>query len=331
MKPILIWGATGFMGQSLVAGFLAEGWPVTILTRRDPGTLPFAKNPNLRVVSLPEDPATWDFLPNVIVESDVIYSLAGVSGAVASNLRPIDSLDGNCRIHAAFLSYCAKAANRPHVVFPSSRLVYGAPDSLPVAETAAVRPASVYAAHKLCVEHYHQIAASRGEITYTICRISNPYGFYEGPPGQGYGFISDLIQKGLKSQPVTLFGEGEQIRDYIHIDDLFQALKLCGAKNSAHNHIVNVGCGQGISIRQAAGAIKEITGAPIVHVPWPADYLKVESGDYVADIRKARHVIGFEPKFRFEDGLQDLVSKHRQNELGHVARGENFAQAIAPG
>jgi UDP-glucose 4-epimerase len=313
MKSVLIWGAGGFLGRILIRGFLAAGRPVTALTRRRGGSA-FQENSLLRVVHLPENPSAWDMLPRAIAESDVIYSLAGVSGAVASNRNAIASLEGNCLIHAAFLSACAKAGNQPHVVFPSSRLVYGTPETLPVSETAQLRPASIYAVHKLTVEYYHQITASRGEISYTICRISNPYGLHDGPPGRGYGFISDLIQKGLKGHAITLFGAGDQIRDYVHVDDLFRALDLCGTHRTGRNEIFNIGCGQGITIRQAAAEIQKLTGVPIVHVPWPDDAWQVESGDYVSDIEKARRELGFEPKFQFQDGVKDLAAKYREDE-----------------
>jgi|HubBroStandDraft_3_1064219.scaffolds.fasta_scaffold28925_3 UDP-glucose 4-epimerase len=328
MKPVLIWGARGFLGRNLVRGFLAEGRPVTALTRRRNSGNPFAEHPLLRVVHLPERPADWDILPRVIAESELIYGLAGVSGAVASNCDPVASLEGNCLIHAAFLSACAKAGNKPHVVFPSSRLVYGTPDTLPVSESAQPRPASVYAAHKLCVEHYYQIAAARGEISYTICRISNPYGLQDGQSGRGYGFISQLIEKGLKGQPLTIFGDGGQTRDYLHIDDLVQALWLCGSRIAGLNEILNIGSGEGITIREAAAAVQKLRDVPIVHVPWPEEDWRVESGDYVADIGKARAAIGFEPRFQFQQGFEDLAYKYRQDELDRFGGVELVRQQL---
>jgi UDP-glucose 4-epimerase len=311
MTPsISIWGATGFIGQHLVRELARESIAVTVLTRRSPCDLPFEESLFLRVVQVPDSPQTVEVLARQIAKSAVVFNLAGVSGAVCSNADPLASLDGNCRIQAMFIKACEVAGTRPHVVLASSRLIYGKPAVLPVPETAPLMPQSMYAAHKLCVENYHQIAAHRSILTYTVCRISNPYGLYEPSPKQGYGFISNLIHCGLQGQALRLFGDGRQVRDYVHISDVISVLRRCGSHPGARNELFNIGCGHGISIRDAALAIRELTGAPIVYSPWPDEYAAVESGDYVADIGKARSAVGFEPIYRFTEGLAQLIQDH---------------------
>jgi nucleoside-diphosphate-sugar epimerase len=182
-----------------------------------------------------------EVLAEHIARSAVVFNFAGVSGAVRSNADPLASLDGNCRIQALFLKACELARTCPHVVLASSRLVYGKPSCLPVPETAAVMPQSMYAAHKLCVENYHKIGADLGVLTYSICRISNPYGLHEPSVRQDYGFISNLIQCGINGEPLRVFGDGNQIRDYIHISDLISVLRLCGSHADARNEVFNIG------------------------------------------------------------------------------------------
>jgi UDP-glucose 4-epimerase len=306
----VVWGGTGFIGRHLVADLIRHNRPVTVLTRRPVSALPFAADPLLSAVQVPEGREGRHVLISEISSARTIFNLAGVSGAVASNRDFLASLDGNCRIQAEFLETCDIAGTRPHVVFASSRLVYGTPDSLPVNEEAPVQPTSAYAAHKLCVEHYHQIASATGSITYTICRISNPYGKTQYSVERGYGFISDLIQHGLHGQTLKLFGTGIQLRDYLHISDLIGALQLAATCPTARNAVFNIGCGRGISICDAALAIQDLTGARVEYSPWPEEYLKVESGDYVADISKARGAIGYEPRFDFTEGLKEVVRQH---------------------
>lgn len=312
MSQTLVWGGTGFIGRHLIAELLGNKLPVTLLTRRPISHLPFAANDLLDPVHVPEGREGLSVLADRIGSAEIVFNLAGVSGAVASNRDFVSSLDGNCRMQAEFLSACAVAGSRPHVVFASSRLVYGAPESLPVREDAPVRPTSAYAAHKLCVEHYHQIAAAQGSITYTICRISNPYGEANRGVGRGYGFISDLIRRGLDGQSLNIFGSGSQLRDYLYISDLVSALLLAARRPEARNETFNIGCGCGISIRDAAIAIHDLTGAPVIFTPWPNEYLKVESGDYIADISRARSVIDFEPRFNFNEGLKHVKRLHHR-------------------
>lgn len=304
-SPIVVWGGTGFIGRSVVRSLLGSGYPVKVITRREfVPEFDSPTQPEIIVVHPGEGMA--ECLAPHIAAAEVVFNFAGVSGAVASNSNPAASLDGNCRIQSEFIHACKIAATRPHVVFASSRLVYGCPIVNPVPESAPTEPRSVYAAHKLCIEQYHQIAAYRDLLTFTNCRISNPYGPVLERQS-GYGFISYLIARGLRGESLEIFGDGMQLRDYIHISDLTDALRLCAFRPEAVNKVLNIGSGHGISLLEAAVHIRSITGTPIVHLPWPKEYALVESGDYVADITLARGLLGFEPRYDFASGLSDLI------------------------
>jgi len=167
-----VWGARGFIGRHLVAALIGEDVDVSVLARA--GVQAPAPAWGGRV--------TWhEYVPGhdnrhafqkASESASVIFNLAGSSGAVSSNRHPEDSLDVNCRAQLQFLEACGRHGHVPHVVFASSRLVYAPAGRAPVSEDAAVAPASFYAAHKLCVEHYHRILAQTGRLTFTICRLS---------------------------------------------------------------------------------------------------------------------------------------------------------------
>jgi UDP-glucose 4-epimerase len=211
------------------------------------------------------------------------------------------------------LESCAAARNVPHVVFSSSRLVYGHTGKTPVTEGHPVNPMSVYAAHKLCIEHYLKIYALLGKITYTICRISNVYGVDEGTLGQGYRVVNAFIRAGLAGEPITLFGDGTQLRDFIYIKDLVDALITSGGSPGSRNELFNIGSGVSSSMHEAASLIRKMTGAPPLRfAPWPKDYELVESGDYVADISKARSELGLAPKYSLDLGLAESIALLRQ-------------------
>jgi UDP-glucose 4-epimerase len=251
-------------------------------------------------------------MTEIIRECGLIYDLAGSSGAVASNRSPGASLEGNCRIQLRLLEACVAAGNRPHVVFSSSRLVYGETGRTRAAEDHPVNPQSVYAAHKLCIEHYLKIFARLGHITYTICRISNVYGSDAGHQGQGYRVVNAFIRAGLAGQIITLFGDGRQLRDFIYIDDLIQALMQSGTAAAARNQVFNIGSGVSSSMLEAASLIREMTSAPPLRfAPWPEDYGLVESGDYVADISKARRLLGIRPAYTLAEGIAESIAQLR--------------------
>jgi len=239
--------------------------------------------------------------------ADLVFNVSGSSGAVSSNENPVASLQENCAWQLEFLNACSTAGHRLHVVFASTRLVYGKPRTLPVGEAHPLSPESMYAAHKLCTEHYHQIYALQGAITYTICRISNPYGRDERGSGKNHGILNQMIQAALLHKPLTIFGNGKQVRDYIHIHDLVRALLLCGNQQVAVNEVFNIGSGEGVSMVDAALQIGNIADAPVVFSPWPRLYKLVETGDFVNSIEKAGRLLGFAPKVTFKQGIKEAI------------------------
>ncbi len=269
----------------------------------------------MRRFELQGRPADAETIRQAVSTCSVVFDLVGSSGAVSSNRSPLENLDNNCRIQLEFLEACALAGSKPHIVFSSSRLVYGQTGSQPVAEDHPVAPQSIYAAHKLCIENYLQIYASLGHITYTTCRISNVYGFDTGPKGQGYRVVNAFIRQGLAGKSITLFGDGSQLRDYIYIADLVEALMRCGTLPSARNELLNIGAGASVTMRDTASLIRKLTGGPPVHfAPWPQDYGTVESGDFVANIEKAKSLIGLSCKYDLAAGLAETVAQYRRLE-----------------
>lgn len=300
----LVWGARGFIGSHLVPALLRDGWRVRALTRRRTAPAPDWSG-NVEWFELGE--ARQATLEAAVDGAAVVFNLAGASGAVASNNDPIESLDANCRLQLEFLAACARTQARPHVVFASSRLVYAPAGAIPVCEDHPTAPLSIYAAHKLCVEHYHRIFAQRGALTFTICRISNPYGVDRAVGAKRHGFVNSLIQNAIAGRRLTIFGDGLQLRDYIYIDDLVTMLKLCHARPAAHNQTLNLGCGHSVRIVEAAEAIRRVFGGgEIEHRPWPRDYEQVESGDFVVNIRKAQALLAYAPVFTLETGLRTI-------------------------
>jgi UDP-glucose 4-epimerase len=194
-------------------------------------------------------------------------------------------------------------------------LVYGATSAAPVDEDHPVRPRSIYAAHKQCIEHYLQIYSQLDEISYTICRISNAYGPDPGRAGQGYKILNSFILRSLAGQPITLFGAGNQVRDFIYIHDLTDALIRCGVRPEARNQLFNIGSGKGCRLVDAASFIRDVTGGPpLIFEPWPEHFLAVESGDYVTDIGKSSRLLGVLPHFGIREGILDTVRAYQQEQ-----------------
>jgi UDP-glucose 4-epimerase len=309
---VLVWGACGFIGRNLVSALLERGARVSVLTRTRSGYPHQAWQDRVRWFELAGDPGDVTVLDAAVGGASVIFNLAGSTGAAQSNRAPLDSLDANNRAQLEFLEACRRAGQRPHVVFTSSRLVYGRPRTPRVDETHPIEPASIYAAHKVCCEHYHAIYGAQGAISRTIVRVSNAFGLDEGSVRKPHGALNAFVQQTLAGQPLTIFGDGSQLRDYLFIDDLAEALLACGVREAARNEIINIGGGCPISLRHAAERIVGALGGPaIVYVPWPLDQAMVETGDYVTDLGKAERLLDFAPRHPFDAALSVALAAIR--------------------
>lgn len=306
-----MWGGSGFIGSHLVER-LRSLHEVHVLTR-NPAVAAQLESRGIRALAGVPSAYPAAELTRLLEPFDVIYDLAGSSGAVTSNDNPLESVQSQCIEHLHLLQCAAATGRTPHFVFASSRLVYGAPAILPVPETHPVAPASFYAVHKYAVEQYYRIFGGKRTVTFTLCRISNPYGFDHSATGKSYGFVNALLERGVRGEPLTVFGDGSQLRDYVHIADLSKALHLCGFESSAKNAVFNIGSGIGVSIRDAAETIARLTGTQVIFAPWPRDYSAVESGDYVSDLSNIRRALDFAPEYAFEDGLRTVASQYQKH------------------
>ncbi len=313
MKRVLISGGTGFIGSALARRL--QNQCEVVVTTRDSARAAARYGPDAPEfieVGVPLSDKDAEQLTAAAESVDVVFNLSGSPGAVHSNSDPLLSLAVGCADQLRFLHACTATGRRPHVVFASTRLVYGRVHQNPVAESHPLSPQSFYAAHKLCVENYHSVFALQGALTYTNCRIANPFGIDLGVnPSVEYSFLNQMIRKGVDLIPIRLFGDGGQLRDYIYIEDLVDALILCGVNQDARNRTFNIGSGIGVSIADTARHIAELTGTAIEFIPWPDGYKSVETGDFVTCI-EALKTLGFSPRFALGEGLAACVEMTRR-------------------
>lgn len=308
----LVWGACGFIGRHLAGELCQRGGRVAVLTRPRERYRPAWWSNRVQWFELRGDDRDEAVMERAVSTAQVIFNLAGSTGAAGSNRDPIRSLDGNNRAQLQMLEASRRAGVRPHMVFTSSRLVYGHANKLPVAEDHPLDPLSLYAVHKLSCEQYHRIYALQNLITCTVVRISNVYGADIDPADKPHGMINACVNRCLDGRSIELFGDGHQLRDYIYIADLVEVLLACSVQPAARNETINVGTGVGISLRDASEQIVAAVGAPPLRfVPWPEDHAVVETGDYVTDVTKMRRRLGCTPQWSFPAGLAQTIAAMR--------------------
>jgi UDP-glucose 4-epimerase len=306
-KRILILGGLGFIGRNLYNSLKREGYAVSILADRFNETsqdLSEEERSEVLVGSILD----MEFMEEAVRGFDVIFSMAGSSGAADSIKNPYQDLDTNLKGHLNILEACKK--NNPHalLIFPSSRLVYGKPLLNPVDEKHPLHPESIYAIHKLTTEHYYLLYHRLYAMKCIIFRVSNPFGPYQRFGSNNYGVLNWFIHNAIVKRPIEIFGDGGQQRDFIYIDDVVNLLTASIECDTMHGKIYNVGYGKGTSLKETALMIQKlIPSTKILFKPWPEIDQKIETGDYISDLHLLQQDISWSPAISLEEGIQKTI------------------------
>lgn len=312
-QQVLVIGGLGFIGVNLAQKLIAVGARTSLLTPNRARHAASADAFERKGATIIEgDLRDQPMIERLVEGQDLIFNLSGQSGAVRSMEDPWTDLDVNLRGNLVLLE-ALRARNRDaKVIFAGSRLEYGHQDQLPVAETASAQPLCIHAIHKQTVEQYLQLYARLFGIRYAIARITNPYGPGQPQGRTAYGIINRMIHLAIAGGVLTIYGDGSQQRDYIHVDDVVDALIAIGNSSSSDGRLYNVASGTGVSLIDLAREIVSIAGAGrIEHVAWPALAEQIETGDFVADIARIRDELGWQPSISLRDGLERTVAFYR--------------------
>jgi nucleoside-diphosphate-sugar epimerase len=305
-RSVLVLGGAGFLGTNLSRRLVEAGARVTATSTRASALTP----PGVRHVRW--DATDADSVRPLVAEADVVFSMFGRSGAVRSVREPTGDLVVNGAGQLAVLEAVRQARPEAKVVFPSSRLAYGRVNELPVPETHPLEPLDVYAVHKLAGEHYHQIYHRVHGLRTTVLRITNPYGPGQAADRREYGLVNAMVQRALAGEPLTVFGDGRQLRDVVYIDDVTDAFLAAATLSATDGEVYNLGSGVGVPLVDVAHAIVRLAGrGRVEHAPWPALAERVETGDFVADVAKLTKTIDWRPRVALEDGLARTIAAYR--------------------
>lgn len=324
-KRVLVTGGLGFIGRNLVARLLEEGAKVTVVDRDGVDARRLAEvsggaggSLQLVIADIRDAKAAEGY----IAGQEVIFHLAGHSGPLGSLEEPYTDLEVNCRGTLTLLEAVRKVSSEARVVFPSSRLVYGRLQRLPVREDHPTNPITIYGAHKLAAEAYLRIYYRSFGTRTTVIRASNPYGPHVPAPHHRYNILNWFIDRAMRGEELTVFGEGVQLRDYLYVGDLVEAFLLAATREEAVGDVFNIGGAPVQFVHMAKMVVKTVGQGSVKHALWPNDYKRVETGDYVSDTGKARNILGWQPKVSLEEGIQRTVEAFDDNEstLGRLLK-----------
>jgi UDP-glucose 4-epimerase len=299
---VLVTGASGFIGSAVVVALADRGDHVVAVSRRPP---PVA-GPGISWVEA--DLRTYAAWPALLDGVTTIYHFAWSSLPASSNQDPVadayDNIVGTLRLLEA-----VKAREGIRFVFPSSGgTVYGRLRADRAAETHPTRPTCAYGVSKLAVENYLMLFASMWGLDAVTLRISNPYGPGQDT-GRNFGAVTTFARCALTGEPITIYGDGSVVRDYLYISDLVDAVLRAGQMRGGAT-VLNIGSGVGRSLNEVVSTISTVLGHPIEIRHLPARSFDVPVS--VLDIACARMALTWSPKVVFEQGVIATLSGLRQ-------------------
>ena len=299
---VLVTGGGGFIGSNLVALLLGEGHEVAVLDDFSSGYREnLAPHPQVRLVE--GDVRDAAAVERACGGAEVVFHLAASVGNTRSIEHPVDDSEINVIGTLRVLEAARRAGSRK-VVFSSSAGIFGELKTLPIREDHPVEPDSPYGASKLAAEKHCLAYAKLYDLECVCLRYFNVYGVNQRYDAYG-NVIPIFANRMLTGQPVTVFGDGEQTRDFVNVADVARANYQAGMSRGVSGAF-NIGSATRITINRLVALLQEASGitADVRHgPPRPGDVR-----DSLADVSAARAAFGFDPTVRLEDGLREYMA-----------------------
>jgi len=297
-KNILVTGGAGFVGSHIVDRLSPEN-KVTVFDNLFTGSLSNLEESQDRITFVKGDILDKALLMDVVAEVEFVFHLAAHVGNIRSIQDPYFDMDVNIRGTLNLLEAC-RNSNIKRLVYSSSGAIFGEARYLPIDEDHPLHPESPYAVSKMAAEKYALAFYKVYGVPTTAVRYFNIYGPRQDT-SEYANAISIFLSKFKEGKPITIFGDGEQTRDFIFVEDVVTANILAATQPAAAGETFNIATGQATSINQIADFIKQISGreSPVIY----ADPRAGEVRDSRANIEKARKILGYSPQTNLKEGL----------------------------
>ena len=313
----VVTGGLGFIGSNLSLDLAEAAADVTVI---DASVSSHGANPeNLLGASRPIEVVQADIgdhgaTAEAVAGADFIFNLAGQVSHIDAMEQPVFDLDMNVRSHLSFLETLRRVAPDSTVVHASTRLVYGRPQSLPVDETHPCHPHDVNGVTKLAGEQLHLVYQRMHGLRACSLRLCNIYGPRQRIDDDRQGVLPSFIRMALEDEPLTLFGQGHQVRDCLYVGDAVEAFLAAAMSRAAVGEVFNISHDKPLPLRFIAKEVVAVVGrGRIVSVPWPHDRAQIDIGSYYGDSSKAARVLGWRPAVALREGLDRTVRFYREH------------------
>ena len=301
-RKVLVTGGGGFIGSNLVRGLLSHGDEVRVLDNFATGSRTNLDDVADDVEVVEGELRSYERVHNAVRGVEVVFHLGALGSVPRSVQDPLTTsavnVEGTLNVLLA-----ARDEGIRRVVFASSSSVYGSAIELPAREDGPVDPISPYGVAKLAAERYC-VSFSRVYHSFetVVLRYFNVFGPRQNPHSQYAAVVPLFLTAIARGEPVTIFGDGGQSRDFTYVDNVVEANLRAADAEGANGRIFNVAAGSPASVDTLAETISALLGKPVEKryaPPRPGDLR-----DSYAEIEAARDVLGWQPTIGFEDGLR---------------------------
>jgi nucleoside-diphosphate-sugar epimerase len=302
-RTCLVTGGAGFIGSHLTDALLRLGHRVRVVDNLSTG-----KRENLTHLSDEVELVVGDLTdPNIchrVVDGvNVVFHVAALPSVPRSLADPWSTHEANTNATLRLLLAC-QAARVQRFIYSSSSSVYGDTPRLPKSESMEPLPRSPYASSKLASEQYTLSLARAGTIEAMALRYFNVFGPRQDPHSQYSAAIPLFLDSARRGTPITVYGDGNQTRDFTYVENVVQANLLAATRpaDTVSGCVVNVGAGKRTSLNELLDLIEQVTGHEVDRVYKPRRAGDVR--DSLASLARATRLLGYRPKVTLEDGLQ---------------------------
>lgn len=303
-KKYLVTGGAGFIGSHIATALVERGDEVVILDNLLTGTRDNLAHLGDQVELVEASILDREPLEDAMKGVDVVYHQAALASVPWSVEKPLDT-NSVCVTGTVNVLDAARQADVRRVVFAGSSSAYGDQPKPSKQETDVTDPLSPYAAAKLAGEAYCKAFTKTYGLETVVLRYFNVFGTRQDPNSQYSAVIPIFVSKMVAGERPTVYGDGQQSRDFVYIENVVQCNLAAAEAPDAPGHIINVGCGLQFTLLQLVDAINETLGTSIEPI-----FEEARAGDVresLADISVAHSVLGYEPKVDFREGLRRSI------------------------
>jgi UDP-glucose 4-epimerase len=309
-KRILVTGGAGFIGSHIVDLLVTRGAHVIVFDNESTGRRAYV-NPTAEFVH--GDVRSADELTPVFARGlDAVLHIAGQASIRLSFQDPAQDLNVNTLGTINILQQCI-AHRVPRLLFASSMTIYGNPTIVPTPEDAMPAPVSYYAVTKYAAERYVHITAARKDLAFglnvTSLRMFNVYGERQSLTNPYQGVLAIFVGNLMRNEPINIHSDGEQSRDFVYVADVARAWADAIDNPATYGQVINLGTGTDSSINRLCDIVLRAFGKS--RATHTVNYHPAQPGDMrrsLADLTRARALLGWQPQMSLDEGLAKTVA-----------------------